>query len=99
MAEEAPASETSATMPQLAEAAPGDGALNNSENGKSEISVDTAAHGGEETVSNAEASGSDPEKSLELANELMDKGNKAMKENDFAEAADNFSRALEIRFL
>jgi nuclear autoantigenic sperm protein len=28
----------------------------------------------------------------------MDKGNKAMKENDFGEAADNFSRALEIRF-
>ena len=73
--------------------------LNSSENDKSGISVDAAAPSGEETVSNAEASGSDPQKSLELANELMEKGNKAIKENDFGEAADNFSRALEIRFL
>jgi len=33
-----------------------------------------------------------------MADELMEKGNKAMKENDFGEAADNYSRALEIRF-
>ncbi|RDX98522.1 sim3 [Mucuna pruriens] len=101
MAEEAPASETSVTMPQPAEAVAVDGTLNSGENDKSGISVDAAAHGGEESVSNAEtsaaASGTDPQKSLELANELMDKGNKAMKENDFGEAADNFSRALEIR--
>ncbi|TKY70517.1 Nuclear autoantigenic sperm protein [Spatholobus suberectus] len=101
MADEAPASETSVTMPQPAEAVAVDGTLNSGENDKSGISVDAAAHGGEESVSNAEtsgaASGSDPLKSLELAKELMDKGNKAMKENDFGEAADNFSRALEIR--
>ena len=98
MAEEAPASETSVTMPQPSEVITVDGTLNSSENDKSGISVDAAAHSGEETVSNAEASGSDPQKSLELANELMEKGNKAIKENDFGEAADNFSRALEIRF-
>ncbi|KAG5061132.1 hypothetical protein AAZX31_01G168100 [Glycine max] len=97
MAEEAPASETSVTMPQPSEVITVDGTLNSSENDKSGISVDAAAHSGEETVSNAEASGSDPQKSLELANELMEKGNKAIKENDFGEAADNFSRALEIR--
>ncbi|KAL5181447.1 Nuclear autoantigenic sperm protein [Glycine soja] len=97
MAEEAPASETSVTMPQPSEVITVDGTLNSSENDKSGISVDAAAHSGEETVSNAEASGSDPQKSLELANELMEKGNKAIKENDFGEAADNFSRSLEIR--
>ncbi|KAK7309244.1 hypothetical protein RJT34_05812 [Clitoria ternatea] len=101
MAEDAPASETSVTMPPPAEAMTVDGTLNNGENDRSGTSVDTAAHTGEESVSNAEtsgaASGSDPQKSLELADELMDKANKAMKENDFAEAADNFSRALEIR--
>ncbi|KHN36180.1 Nuclear autoantigenic sperm protein [Glycine soja] len=97
MAEEAPASETSVTMPQPSEVITVDGTLNSSENDKSGISVDAAAHSGEETGCNAEASGSDPQKSLELANELMEKGNKAIKENDFGEAADNFSRALEIR--
>ncbi|KAG4987857.1 Nuclear autoantigenic sperm protein [Glycine max] len=97
MAEEAPASETSVTMPQPAEVITVDGTLTSSENDKSGISVDAAAHGGEKTVSNAETSGSDPQKTLELANELMEKGNKAIKENDFGEAADNFSRALEIR--
>lgn len=100
MAEEAPASETSVTMPRLAEAVAVDETLNSSENDKSGISVDAStAHGVEESVSKAEASVSDPQKSLELANELMEKGNLAIKENDFGEAADNFSRALEIRFL
>ncbi|KAK7307586.1 hypothetical protein VNO77_40783 [Canavalia gladiata] len=101
MAEEAPASETSVTMPQSVEVVMIMETLNSGENDKSGISVDAATHGGEESVSNAETSGvassSDPQKSLELADELMDKGNKAMKENDFGEAAENFSRALEIR--
>jgi len=99
MAEEAPASETSVTMPPPAEASAVDETLNSNENGKSGISVDAGtAQGVEESVSNAEASVIDPQKSLELANELMEKGNLAIKENDFGEAADNFSRALEIRF-
>ncbi|ESW28854.1 hypothetical protein PHAVU_002G023700 [Phaseolus vulgaris] len=98
MAEEAPASETSVTMPPPAEASVVDETLNSSENDKSGISVDAGtAQGVEESVSNAEASVSDPQKSLELANELMEIGNQAIKENDFGEAADNFSRALEIR--
>lgn len=37
------------------------------------------------------------EKSLEFAAELTEKGTKALKENDYGEAADCFSRALEIR--
>ncbi|KAF7828781.1 NASP-related protein sim3 [Senna tora] len=45
----------------------------------------------------APMSDADREKSLEYADELMEQGYKAMKENDFSEAAENFSRALEIR--
>lgn len=37
------------------------------------------------------------EKSLEYAEELMERGSKANKEDDFAESTDCFSRALEIR--
>jgi hypothetical protein len=39
----------------------------------------------------------DKAKSLEYAEELMEKGYKASKEDDYAEAADCYSRALEIR--
>ncbi|KAM7520542.1 hypothetical protein LguiB_019504 [Lonicera macranthoides] len=42
-------------------------------------------------------SDADREKSPEYAEELMDKGSKAEKENDYVEATDCFSRALEIR--
>ncbi|KAG6768010.1 hypothetical protein POTOM_026906 [Populus tomentosa] len=42
---------------------------------------------------------SDPEKSLDFAVELLEKGSTALKENDFSEAVDCFSRALEIRVL
>ncbi|XP_057449467.1 NASP-related protein sim3 [Lotus japonicus] len=98
MVEEAPASETSVSMAPSEEAVAVDGTLNPSEHGKSEITngatVDSAAIGGAESASNAETSGKN---SLELAVELMDKGTKAMKEDDFGEAAENFSRALEIR--
>ncbi|QHO40789.1 NASP-related protein [Arachis hypogaea] len=107
MAEEAAASETSATVAQPAETVAVVGTVNPTEHEKSGITVDatveSTAQGGAESVSvsngdNAgEASGSDPQKSLEFADELMEKGNTAMKENDFGEAADNFSRALEIR--
>ncbi|RYR11003.1 hypothetical protein Ahy_B05g079494 isoform C [Arachis hypogaea] len=109
MAEEAAASETSATVAQPAETVAVVETVNPADHEKSGITVDatveSTAQGGAESVSvsvsngdNAgEASGSDPQKSLEFADELMEKGNTAMKENDFGEAADNFSRALEIR--
>lgn len=38
------------------------------------------------------------EKTLEFADELTEKGSVFLKEMDFAEAVDCFSRALEIRF-
>lgn len=38
------------------------------------------------------------EKTIELADELTQKGSVFLKESDFAEAVDCFSRALEIRF-
>ncbi|CAL0311525.1 unnamed protein product [Lupinus luteus] len=89
MAEEAPASETSVTMPQPLETVTVDETLT-----ESGISVETNL----ESVSNnsnvAEASAP---ASLELAEELMDKGDKAMKIYDYGDAADNYSRALEIR--
>ncbi|XWS33699.1 hypothetical protein CRYUN_Cryun22dG0105400 [Craigia yunnanensis] len=68
-------------------------------------SIESVAQGGTESTcnnkNNAEncrlASDVDPEKTLEFADELAEKGSKAFRENDFAEAADCFSRALEIR--
>ncbi|XP_052198090.1 uncharacterized protein LOC127804986 isoform X2 [Diospyros lotus] len=39
----------------------------------------------------------DREKSLEFAEELMERGSKASRERDYAEAAECYSRALEIR--
>ncbi|XP_028763980.1 nuclear autoantigenic sperm protein isoform X2 [Neltuma alba] len=69
------------------------------------LESDSGALGGtESTVTNhnaaetsASASDVDCERSLEHADELLQQGYKAMKENDFSEAAENFSRALEIR--
>ncbi|RYQ80466.1 hypothetical protein Ahy_Scaffold1g106863 isoform D [Arachis hypogaea] len=96
MAEEAAASETSATVAQPAETVAVVGTVNPTEHEKSGITVDatveSTAQGGAESVSvsNGDNAG-------EASDELMEKGNTAMKENDFGEAADNFSRALEIR--
>lgn len=100
MVEEATASEAPTTMPQPVEAVTVvNGTLNPGEREKSGNPSDATLES--VVVSDAGASGpassSDGRPSLELADELMDKGNKAMKENDFEEAAENFSRALEIR--
>ncbi|XVF17786.1 hypothetical protein REPUB_Repub10bG0153700 [Reevesia pubescens] len=70
-----------------------------------EATIQSAVQGGTESTcnnnNNAEScvvgSDGDREKTLEFADELAEKGSKAFKENDFAEAADSFSRALEIR--
>lgn len=48
-------------------------------------------------ISSAAAEDNDNEKSLDFANELMEKGSVALKEGDYGEAAELFSRALEIR--
>ncbi|KZV25244.1 hypothetical protein F511_29656 [Dorcoceras hygrometricum] len=47
-------------------------------------------------LSNVESSAVEPQKSLELADELMMRGSNAVKERDYAEATDCYSRALEI---
>ncbi|KAF1873476.1 hypothetical protein Lal_00027514 [Lupinus albus] len=89
MAEEAPASETSVTMPQSLETVIVDETLT-----ESGISVETNLDSVSNNSNVAEASAP---ASLELAEELMDKGDKAMNIYDYGDAADNFSRALEIR--
>lgn len=62
--------------------------------------IESSAQGGAESSCNdtsASPSDADRVKSLEYADELMETGSKAVKEGDFAEATDCFSRALEIR--
>lgn len=100
MADEDPPSEVSVTVdkPKL------DETLN-----VSEVTTESIAQGGLDSSCNspnekkpiteptAQTSDGSGEKSLELAEELLEKGSKAMKDNDFNEAVDCFSRALEIR--
>ncbi|ESQ53401.1 hypothetical protein EUTSA_v10025057mg [Eutrema salsugineum] len=71
-----------------------------------EATVGSTVQGGtESTCNNNNAAESavtdvpdeDREKTLEFADELTEKGSVFLKENDFAEAVDSFSRALEIR--
>ncbi|XP_008241594.1 PREDICTED: protein HGV2 [Prunus mume] len=69
-----------------------------------EATITDGAQGGAESTcnnDNAEASAvtsdGDREKSLEFADELMEKGSKAIKDSDFGEATECFSRSLEIR--
>ncbi|XVF61928.1 hypothetical protein PTKIN_Ptkin08bG0174400 [Pterospermum kingtungense] len=72
--------------------------------GSVEATIESAVQGGTESTCNYNNNGEscvvvsddDREKTLEFADELTEKGSKAFKENDFAEAADCFSRALEI---
>ncbi|KAK8978233.1 hypothetical protein V6N11_063023 [Hibiscus sabdariffa] len=104
MAEEATAgaSEASVTM---TEQTPNPESETLEAQGSVEATIACAIPGGSESTcnnnSNAEscvvASDAGQEKTLELADELTKRGSDACKEDDFAEAADCFSRALEIR--
>ncbi|KAK8566263.1 hypothetical protein V6N12_059795 [Hibiscus sabdariffa] len=104
MAEEptAEASEASVTM---TEQTPNPESETLEAQGSVEATIACAIPGGSESTcnnnSNAEscvvASDAGQEKTLELADELTKRGSDACKEDDFAEAADCFSRALEIR--
>ncbi|CAL5371132.1 unnamed protein product [Camellia sinensis] len=86
MADEAPNSET---PPQNAEQA----------------TIESNAEGGTESscdninlqTSTLTTSDGDREKSLEYADELMERGSKASKDHDYSEATDCYSRSLEIR--
>ncbi|KAH7852531.1 hypothetical protein Vadar_026022 [Vaccinium darrowii] len=69
-----------------------------------EATVESTAHGGAESSCNhynletsGLASDVDGDKSLEEAEDLMERGSKAAKENDYTEATECYSRALEIR--
>ena len=100
MADEDPPSEVSVTVdkPKL------DETLN-----VSEVTTESIVQGGLQSSCNspnekkpitqptAQTSDESGDKSLDLAEELLEKGSKAMKDNDFNEAVDCFSRALEIR--
>ncbi|KHG05165.1 Histone-binding N1/N2 [Gossypium arboreum] len=106
MAEEEVTTAESEVTVAVTEQTPGketDGTLETQ--GSIEATVESAVQGGTESTcnNNNNANGSEPasdvdrEKTLEFADELTENGSKAFKENDFAEAADCFSRALEIR--
>ncbi|KAG4153843.1 hypothetical protein ERO13_D03G018900v2 [Gossypium hirsutum] len=106
MAEEEVTTAESEVTVAVTEQTPGketDGTLETQ--GSIEATVESAVQGGTESTcnNNNNANGSEPasdvdrEKTLEFADELTESGSKAFKENDFAEAADCFSRALEIR--
>ncbi|KAE8697337.1 cycloartenol synthase-like [Hibiscus syriacus] len=100
---EAAASEASVTMaeqtpdPRITETLETQGSV--------EATIDCAVPGGSELTCNNNSNGEScvvasdvgREKTLEFADELTEKGSKAFKEDDFSEAADCFSRALEIR--
>ncbi|PPR85756.1 hypothetical protein GOBAR_AA34930 [Gossypium barbadense] len=100
---EAVASEASVTM---TEQTPGPRMEETLETqGSVEATIECAVQGGSESTCN---NNSNPEscvvaphvdrgKTLEFADELTERGSRAFKEDDFAEAADCFSRALEIR--
>lgn len=57
----------------------------------------SSASGGNAGTSTVTSDGGKIEKPLELADELFERGSKALKDGDFAEATDCCSRALEIR--
>ncbi|KAA8547283.1 hypothetical protein F0562_003853 [Nyssa sinensis] len=93
MADEAPTSESVAPNVELLQTS-------------IEATIESNAQGGTESSCNnnnnvvetsALTSEADREKSLEYADELMERGSKAVKEHDYAEATECFSRALEIR--
>lgn len=77
-----------------------------------EATIESVVQGGTESTCNNDANNNnnaaesaatdvldeEREKTLEFAEELTEKGSMFLKENDFAEAVDCFSRALEIRF-
>ncbi|KAG8477045.1 hypothetical protein CXB51_030826 [Gossypium anomalum] len=100
---EAVASEASVTM---TEQTPGPRMEETLERqGSVEATIECAVQGGSESTCNNNSKSEscvvapyvDREKTLEFADELTERGSQAFKEDDFAEAADCFSRALEIR--
>ncbi|KAJ9170789.1 hypothetical protein P3X46_018867 [Hevea brasiliensis] len=71
-----------------------EGTIESNVQGGTESTCNNISNSGE---ASALTSDGDGEKSLELVAELTDRGTKALKESDYGEAAECFSRALEIR--
>lgn len=100
MVEEVTVKEVGSEAAEVEEALAAAGRVAESSN---EATIESIAQGGIESSANDDAgtsvlpSETDREKSLEYGDELMEKGSKAVKEGDFAEATDCFSRALEIK--
>ncbi|CAL5441975.1 unnamed protein product [Camellia sinensis] len=80
----------------------------NAEQASVEATIESNAEGGTESscdninlinlqTSTLTTSDGDREKSLEYADELMERGSKASKDHDYSEATDCYSRSLEIR--
>ncbi|CAL5373058.1 unnamed protein product [Camellia sinensis] len=90
MADEAPNSET---PPQNAEQASVEATIESNAEGGTESSCDNINL----QTSTLTTSDGDREKSLEYADELMERGSKASKDHDYSEATDCYSRSLEIR--
>ncbi|XP_059458685.1 uncharacterized protein LOC132188281 [Corylus avellana] len=100
MVEEATASETSVTMAApnpLETQASNEATIQSNAQGGTESTCNNINHNNNSNSAAEGSSAGDREKSLEFADELMEKGSKAIKDNDFSEAAECFSRALEIR--
>ncbi|KAF5958188.1 hypothetical protein HYC85_005413 [Camellia sinensis] len=89
MADEAPNSET---PPQNAEQASVEATIESNAEGGTESSCDNINL----QTSTLTTSDGDREKSLEYADELMERGSKASKDHDYSEATDCYSRSLEI---
>jgi HAT1-interacting factor 1 len=101
MVEEASASETSVTMAAptaLATQASNEATIESNAQGGTESTCNNINHNNNNNNAAEGSSEGDREKSLEYAEDLMEKGSKAIKDSDFSEAAECFSRALEIRF-
>ncbi|CAK9185450.1 unnamed protein product [Ilex paraguariensis] len=62
-----------------------------------QVGTDSSCNNNDNVESSGLISEVDREKSLEYADELMERGSNAAKERDYVEATDCFSRALEIR--
>ncbi|CAI0430790.1 unnamed protein product [Linum tenue] len=98
--EEATASESSVTMAEQAAAAAETAPIESQTS--IEATIESYALGGAESTCNnneneAKSGDGGEEMSLEFAEELTEKGTKALKENEFEDAVECFSRALEIR--
>lgn len=106
--EEAPASEASVTMADETLVPLSRNMKTEDTQPSIECSIETGTQGGADSSNNNEngnaedsalTSAGEGERTLEFVVELAEKGSKALKERDYAEAVECFSRALEIKLV